>query len=200
MLTLGLRERKRRDTRRAIAGAAQELVLEHGLDAVTIDQIANAADVSPRTFFNYFASKDEALVGIDDASAAELGDELRDRPPHEGPAEALRNVLLVDADTDPAGILRRWRLRNELVRRHPTLVPRYLEAAVKVEDALAGALADRLGVDPARDPYPRAMAVTALGLVRSTLAWWWEHGNGEELLLDALHRTFDAVLPSRAAP
>lgn len=59
----GLRERKRLATRRAIELAALDLVAKHGLTGVTIDDISRMADISPRTFFNYFTSKDEAVLG-----------------------------------------------------------------------------------------------------------------------------------------
>jgi AcrR family transcriptional regulator len=193
--TLGLRERKRRDTRRALATAAQELVLELGLDEVSVDQIAASADVSPRTFFNHFSSKDEAVVGIDDTAVAELADELRLRPRHEGPRTALRAVLVADADA--ASLLRHWRVRNELVRRYPVLLPRYLEAGVKVEEELAGALAERIGVDPSTDPYPRLLTATALAVMRTTLTWWSNHGEGDDQLLDALDRALEVVVPDR---
>lgn len=69
--TLGLRDRKRIETRRRIAEAALTLALEHGKDGATIESISSLADVSPRTFFNYFESKEAALI---DAPAP---DELR---------------------------------------------------------------------------------------------------------------------------
>ena len=151
--------------------------------------------MSPRTFFNHFSSKDEAVVGIDDTAVAELADELRLRPRHEGPRTALRAVLVADADA--ASLLRHWRVRNELVRRYPVLLPRYLEAGVKVEEELAGALAERIGVDPSTDPYPRLLTATALAVMRTTLTWWSNHGEGDDQLLDALDRALEVVVPDQ---
>lgn len=61
----GLRERKRRATRLAIQQAALSIAIEHGLSAVTVDEVSRRADVSPRTFFNYFPSKEQAILGDD---------------------------------------------------------------------------------------------------------------------------------------
>ncbi|MCA5893267.1 TetR/AcrR family transcriptional regulator [Isoptericola sp. NEAU-Y5] len=60
---IGLRERKKRARADTIVDAAQRLVLDRGLDAVTVEEIAAAAEISPRTFFNYFESKDDAVLG-----------------------------------------------------------------------------------------------------------------------------------------
>ena len=81
----GLRERKKAETRRALSSAALRLARELGPDGVTIEAIAEAAGVSPRTFFNYFASKDDAIVGVTPAEASELVGDLIGRPEDEAP-------------------------------------------------------------------------------------------------------------------
>jgi AcrR family transcriptional regulator len=179
MATANLRERKKRDTHLALSEAAQELVHRHGLERVTIDDIADAAGVSVRTFFNYFPCKEEAVVGVEAGVLVELGDELRARPAHEGPVEALRAVLV--GNGDPGAVLRRWQLRNELVNRYPALLPRHLASMVHIEVALARALADRLGVDPATDPSARILVAAVLAGLRAGLAWWEESGRTESL-------------------
>jgi AcrR family transcriptional regulator len=166
----GLRERKKRETHEALTTAARELVHAHGLDHVTVEDIADAAGVSVRTFFNYFGGgKDEALVGIQPAVVEELAAELRARPAHEYPAAALRAVLFETLDRDG---LRRWQLRNELVARYPSLLPRHLEATARVETALAAAVAERLGVDPAEDPTAHVVVASVLAAIRAAVTWW----------------------------
>ena len=165
------RERKKLATHRALAKAARQLTLERGLDAVTIDDIADAADVSPRTFFNYFSSKEQAIVGVDPTALAELAGALEARPVDESPLEALTAVLIADVD-DLNEVARRWLQRTELVGRYPSLVPRHLEALVEVEQVLVRVLAARLGCDPERDLYPTAVVAAARRRVRSTMTWW----------------------------
>lgn len=172
MATTGLRERKKRETHRALSQAAQELVRARGLEHVTAEDIAAAADLSVRTFFNYFSCKEEAMVGVEAGVLDELAEEVRQRPAGERSVDTLRAVLLVELDS--GGMVRRWQLRNELVRRYPSLLPRHLAATVQVEEALARAFADRWGVDLAVDPAPRIFVAAALAAVRAALAWWEE--------------------------
>lgn len=187
----GRRERKKRETHRALCGAAQELVHERGLDEVTVEDIAEAADVSVRTFFNYFPCKEDALVGIDPDVLTELADEVRERPQHEQPAEALRAVLL--GDVDPGEMLRRRQLRNDLAERYPALLPRHLASLIQIEVALAGAVADRMGVDAATDPVPRVLVAAVMAGVRAGLRWW-EESDRTEPLADVLDRAFGIVV------
>lgn len=192
------RTRKKLATYQALASAARELTLEHGLDAVTVEQIADAADVSPRTFFNYFSSKEEAIVGMDPGWLAAIGDEVEDRPADEDPLTALASVLIADADA-LRDVARRWALRAELVRRYPALLPRQMAGMVELERVLVCAVAARLGVDPERDPYPTVVVAAAVAVLRSTMAWW--HDNDRPVsLVDALREAFAALAAGLTAP
>ena len=86
----GLRERKKAETRAALKYAALELADRLGPDKVSIEAIALAAGVSPRTFFNYFASKEDAILGGAPSDPSPLADYLRARPDGEAPLDALR--------------------------------------------------------------------------------------------------------------
>ena len=91
--TTGLRERKKAQTRSAISKAVMLLALDRGLDAVTADDIAVAADVSVRTFHNYFGSKEEALMSAWRSEFEVHLDELRARPADEPILVSLEHVL-----------------------------------------------------------------------------------------------------------
>ena len=112
----GLRERKKLQTRHAIHQAALELIDEQGLEATTIDQICSAADVSSRTFFNYFPSKAAALLQLPDAT---ISPEVRERflAARGGLVLALCDVVGSSSETGPD----RARLKT-LVARHPELL------------------------------------------------------------------------------
>ena len=189
---LGRRERKKRETRRALKSAALRLAVERGPDQLTIEDIADAADVSVRTFFNYFSSKEEAIVGWDPEGQAALGARLLDRPAEEAPFEAIRAVVC-DMFTDEAGEWADERvLRQQLVREHPSLLPRHLAAHHELEKSLCLAMAERLGVDPDADVYPALVTTTAVNAMRLSLTWWEAKGRAVPLptLLD---EAFDAL-------
>jgi len=89
----GLRDRKKQQTRDAIIGAALDLFERQGYDATTVEEIAEAADISPRTFFRYFDSKVDVVMDKDERDSDDFAGRLAIRPPHEGPIEAMRQVI-----------------------------------------------------------------------------------------------------------
>jgi AcrR family transcriptional regulator len=164
----GLRERKKADTRAAISRAALRLAVEHGPDAITVDDIAAAADVSPRTVFNYFATKEEAILGFDPHRKLQVGQSVLDRPARELPLTALR-AAFVEIATGVPEVAETSRTRVDLVRKHPQLQPSYVAAYAALEDALLDAIAQRTGLDPQRSLYPRLVVSTAIATFRVAL-------------------------------
>jgi AcrR family transcriptional regulator len=158
----GLRERKKAETRQAISAAALQLALDHGPGGVTVDDIAAAADVSPRTVFNYFATKEEAILGVDPDGRSLVLQRLVDRPAGESPLTSLREAMRTD---DPSGAVS-WRTRARLAREHPQLQSAYVASFGALEDELTMVLAGRLDLDPVADPYPRLVVAVALTALR----------------------------------
>ena len=168
MTAVGLRERKKSETRRAIAAVALQLAIEHGPDAVTVEDIAAAADVSPRSVFNYFGTKDEAILGLDPSVRTEVVEQLTARPAHETPLEALAALLterMTGADDDG----RIWRARAELVRQHPRLRAAQVTSQAALEHELTLVVAQRTGLDAERDAYPALVVAVALSALRNVL-------------------------------
>src|SRR5665647_3750793 len=120
---VGRRDRKKAETHEALRWAALRLALEHGYEQLTVEAITEAADVSVRTFFNYFSSKDDALFAPDPDGAEALAAELAARPTSEPPVAALRAVFGQLAESFVAHEPM-WQARMELVRANPQLWPR----------------------------------------------------------------------------
>ncbi|MGZ3680378.1 MAG: TetR/AcrR family transcriptional regulator [Ktedonobacterales bacterium] len=168
---LGLRERKKLATRRALGWAALRLAAEHGLENVRVEDIAAAADVSPRTFNNYFSSKEDAIVSLAIERAAKIGDALRERPANEPLADALFHAF-VQQYAPVAEPEREWVTQIRLAASTPTLLGEYLTALVRCERPLAEAIAERIGTDASHDLYPRVLAAAVFGTARVALQHW----------------------------
>ncbi|CCH87638.1 Transcriptional regulator, TetR family [Modestobacter italicus] len=170
-MTSGLRERKKTATRLALHEAALRLVAERGLDRVSVDDIAARADVSPRTFFNYFASKDDAVVGLDPAFPAEQAAAFTARPAEESPVEAMRAIARAAA-TRMAEDPQLWPLRLQVVETNPTLVAKLAAAFSESDRALATAIAERTGTRVDADALPMLLAGVAGAAMRTSLHRW----------------------------
>ena len=179
-VTDGLRERKKAETRRAMSSAALRLAREHGPDGVTIEAIAEAAGVSPRTFFNYFASKDDAIVGIAPAEASELVRDLADQPAEATPLQALRGMCMAAVPRLEESADELW-ARHQLTQDHLHLAARRAAAFAEVERRLAAEIARRTGRDLDRDPFPMLVVTAASGALKAAVAVWQERGRAEPL-------------------
>ncbi|MFU8850781.1 TetR/AcrR family transcriptional regulator [Micromonospora sp. SL1-18] len=171
----GLRERKKAATRLALHEAALRLAAEQGPDRVTVEAIADAANVSRRTFSNYFSSKEEALFHSDTRWLRRLLDLLRAQAPDEAPWAALsRAALHLAAEFYDDGSAMSWLNRRRRLHGHPGLLAHQAAAYATIERELAGELAQRL-TGPDRALRARIMAATFLATVRVATQHGIEH-------------------------
>jgi AcrR family transcriptional regulator len=170
--TVGLRERKKAETRQAVHEATLRLAVEHGLDNVTVEAIADAANISRRTFSNYFDSKEEALLYGEEQRLGELVERVRDQPPALTAWQALRAAFesLYDetGELDPE-----WMLRARLVKQHPSLLSRQLAGRVRLENELSQVVAGRGQAGGVSPEVITAAFLTALRI--ATLRWVTDH-------------------------
>jgi AcrR family transcriptional regulator len=186
----GLRERKKLATRLAIHEAGMRLFGERGFAATTIDQIAEAADVSRATVFGYFPTKEEIVFGDASVAIGGLAEGLAARPAGVSTVEAVRGWL---------GDLSGWidpdlPLQLRLSREVPSVGARRLQLRDAIQEALAGALVDELG--PGREltaQLAAAVLVTALKTVEELAAARME-ADGHELSGEEIDRLLDDAM------
>ncbi|MEW2121953.1 TetR family transcriptional regulator [Streptomyces sp. NPDC005474] len=162
----GLRERKKRETRVALSQAAIRLCVLHSWADVTVDQIAAEANVSVRTFRNYFAGKAEAIAATHLERMLRVADGLLARPAGEPLWDSLLHAVL--AQFVPSGNSapqnERWREGVRLMLAEPALAGEIVKANAAAQQELAKAVARRTGTDAERDVYPKLVAaVVAAG-------------------------------------
>lgn len=190
---LGLRERKRLATRRAIQVAAVDLATQLGVDRVTIDDISRVADVSPRTFFNYFPTKEAALVGDaprlpdDDAVAVFIADGAG------GILDGLA-TLLSHATELAAEDHELMASRRALLKQHPQLFAMRMSTMRTFEDELHVVIEQRLaadGVPAGPDRASRARLITLVAFAAMRHAWVsWADEGGSTGLTTRLRESF----------
>jgi AcrR family transcriptional regulator len=169
----GLRERKKQATREALREAALRLALEHGPNNVRVDDIAEAAGVSPRTYNNYFSSREQAIVAAVTAEReARVAAAVAAQPPEVRLADAVVDAI-VEQYTDPE---ERSRDALLLITNNPTLHDAFVGSAAAVELPLADAIAERL--DDAGRHTARVLAASVTAAVRVALEQWLQPATG----------------------
>ncbi|KUO22534.1 TetR family transcriptional regulator [Streptomyces dysideae] len=183
-----LRERKKQRTRDALLRVAVELFTTRGYEQTTVDDIAAAVDVSQRTFFRYFAGKEDAALALDGLTVARFIEAVRERPPHEAPMEAMRQAVLegwdsingiVESVVPVEQFLRMYRV----IESTPVLLAAHLRRSAEVEETIARVLAEREGLDVDADPRPRVAVAVFGGVMRMTERRW---STGADFSLDAM--------------
>jgi AcrR family transcriptional regulator len=196
----GLRERKRVATKRAIELAAITLVAEKGLDRLTVDEIVHEADVSARTFFNYFPSKEAALIGAGPALPAE--DSLRAfiaGSSGDGILAGLRD-LLTEASELAADDLEVSHIRRKVLKHYPALFAMRMATMREFEDQLCGVVTQRLAADEPELSHDqdaltrRARLVTLVAFAAMKHAWvCWADDPKSTDLQTRLRASFDQL-------
>lgn len=168
----GLRERKKQATRQALSQATLRLSVERGFDNVVVEEIAAAVDVSPRTFNNYFRSKQEAICSLGMTRAEQLGAALAARPAEEDLWVAITEAVLQHYEDSPVEPDRSWITAVRLVMTAPTLQGEYLKVNVAMQRVLAEAIAERAGLDNATDMLPSILAGAVIAACQVAVDRW----------------------------
>ncbi|MGW1225970.1 acyl-CoA-like ligand-binding transcription factor [Streptomyces sp. NPDC001478] len=172
---LGLRERKKRATRDALADMALHMAADRGIEHVTVEAVTDAVGVSVRTFFNYFPCLDDAITRPVQENAERTRRAVLNAPDHLTALEALSEALAQEFAQIEAGH-ERWELQIAVLKRNPSLLPAFLAAQGADERALVGVVAERLGLDPETDLQPRLLAHVAIAAVRACVEVWATSG------------------------
>ncbi len=184
----GLRELKKQRTRDALVRAALELFTTQGYERTTVDEIVEAVDVSQRTFFRYFAGKEDAAFAVQEMAESHFVEAVRGRPSDEAPLEALRRAVMASWDTIGEAIeavipLELHMRAFQLIESTPALLAAHLRRQEGLEEELARVIAEREGLDVDTDPRPRVAMAVVGGVMRLTGRLW---GAGEDFSVAAM--------------
>jgi AcrR family transcriptional regulator len=180
--------------RQEIVRAAWPLFAARGYERTTVSEIARAAGVSRRTFFRYFSTKEDVVVGTSDALAEDVLAALAGRPLREPPFVAIRRALrpvlesrLTDSE-EARAIIR-------LLRESRTLRRAMLERHARMEERLTALLAARTGTDPRKDPTPALLAFLTRALLDTAFNVWFDQRPKDVgVMMDDLFRRLRAVV------
>ncbi|MDQ2728390.1 MAG: TetR/AcrR family transcriptional regulator [Actinomycetota bacterium] len=193
----GRRQRKKLATRQALHRAATDLVEERGLANVTVEAITERADVAVRTFFNYFPSKEEAVLEREPDRTTKLCQAIAGRPAGEDPLTVLRQVVLHDLllrELDSSQLLRRMRM----IAGEPTLVALMAAHFEEMHTSAAMEIARRLGHETP-DIYANLVVAAALAACRVALAEWCASGGTDDVPA-IVNAAFDSLASGLTPP
>jgi AcrR family transcriptional regulator len=193
----GLRERKRRETRAALSLAAARLCFQRGWDSVNVDDIAASANVSPRTFRNYFSTKAEAVAAGHLERMLRIADGLLARPAAEPLWTAITNSVAAQFEPPPrkSEALQdadRWVERIRFVLTEPAIHGEVLKASAAAQVQLAEAIAKRVGARRANDLYPQVTAAVVIAVVGTVMDRWLRDGPSGSMV-PCLRKAFELV-------
>lgn len=179
-----LRERKKTRTRQTIQAHAVRLFKRQGFEATTIDQIADAAEVSPSTFFRYFPTKEAVL--FEKSNFDEVLDFLSEQPPELSAVDAVEAAIRMQLDGFTPSEMKSFKERNRLLFSTPELQGPYLRHLVNLTNMLSEGIAQRTGRD-VNDLSVRTFAWAVQGALTAVFAHWAEFPdeNLNQLLADA---------------
>ncbi|MEV7192432.1 TetR family transcriptional regulator [Streptomyces sp. NPDC093510] len=191
---ISMAERKRRLVSDELTESALQLLALKGYDAVTVDEIVTTAGVSRRTFFRYFASKEDVVVQFLADMGTGMRAELADRPTGELPSEALLHAVKVPLAACSDHFERALSV-VQLILRTPALLARFLERQAQWRDDLTEEMGRRTGLDPDVELYPRLAAGIALTAFDAVLQRW-SGSDGVEDPAELLDRAFAVIAPA----
>jgi len=200
--TAGRRERKKQRTREALIDAAFQLFQAKGFEATTVEEIADEVDVSSRTFFRYFSSKEDVVLTFQEEQFATMLDALAARPASEPVMTALRNasvsVIRACENGDYGFDPERFGCLQQMMETSPAVFGSSLEHGQKKQAEITRIIAERMGLDPAVDLRPHVAAClsscalqSAFELIRSGVAKSTRISEVLSEVFDALEGGFD---------
>ena len=189
---LGRRERKKQQTRDALEATAWRLFQRKGYDETTVEDITDAVDVSPRTFFRYFDSKEAVLFGDWRSDVERVSDMILSRPADEPSLVALFNAAQELTDLNSANQAQML-LRKKLAQTSKKIGDYERNVIMpELEGSVARALAQRLDVDPETDLRPNLYAAVAVGALNAARKIWLAT-DGRTPMSELLRQAFDFV-------
>lgn len=186
---LGLRERKKLRTRRAIRAAAFRLFADLGYENTTVDRIAAEAEVSPSTFFRYFPTKEDLIITDDYDPLMQAA--LRNRPLGEPLLDSVRQTVLPGLRTVMLAEREEMLFRVRMLQSNQAVRDRSAGELVRTRDFMVEILAERAG--PQADLLALRATVAAVLAACSEAMEYWAAGGGVEDIVDVVERALDAV-------